>query len=410
MVPLQRGHSTEELRLPPRTIGQAIAADIDLSPLFNATVSILSEGSGSTEAWREFLLHYGVKVDVFRDIQQWYDSAAHSNLLLLNSYETLLSNLLGEKQDPSSHDAMLALHKVLIEKIAAKCKLLMVFVTEPLRRSASSKAKALALANIRSLAEHSSSTVRITREKNINIGPGDPYAAVQEYVIEAEISPSGGEHGYVFHAAELIKPVKWSSFLRMISEQLARTQRSVVVATPSPRKRISPLFAASASAASPAAPSTSPPPVLRPFTASPKAIKPISHQSPLRILLTEDNLINQRVMVMILQKLGYCTDMVAINGEQCLSIMHDSHSRGLPVECILMDVAMPVMDGIECSRQIRQSKENSRPWIIALTANSDQNTRECCSSAGMDDFLSKPATVEALTKALQNAYRQLHPG
>lgn len=110
---------------------------------------------------------------------------------------------------------------------------------------------------------------------------------------------------------------------------------------------------------------------------------------PLRILMAEDNLINQRVGKLILQRAGFKIDLVA-DGNEALEA-HQSE----PYDIILMDCQMPIMDGFEASRLIR-SLEHRQPVIIAVTANALVGERERCLKAGMDDYLSKPFQAEQL--------------
>ncbi|WP_203414987.1 MULTISPECIES: response regulator [Cyanophyceae] len=125
---------------------------------------------------------------------------------------------------------------------------------------------------------------------------------------------------------------------------------------------------------------------------------------PLRILLAEDNIVNQKVALNILARLGYGVE-VATNGLEVLSRLQSDN-----YDVILMDVQMPAMDGLEATRQIRQrdarspQSQGKRPWIIAMTANAMQGDRQVCLDAGMDDYLSKPIQVKKLLHALKVAY------
>ena len=102
--------------------------------------------------------------------------------------------------------------------------------------------------------------------------------------------------------------------------------------------------------------------------------------SPLRILVAEDNVINQKVALLLLERLGYAAD-VAADGEETLAAL-----RRQRYDVILMDVQMPGMDGVEAARHIREEwPAEERPRIIAVTASALQEDRETCLSAGMDD-------------------------
>jgi signal transduction histidine kinase/CheY-like chemotaxis protein/ligand-binding sensor domain-containing protein/HPt (histidine-containing phosphotransfer) domain-containing protein len=116
---------------------------------------------------------------------------------------------------------------------------------------------------------------------------------------------------------------------------------------------------------------------------------------PLRILVAEDNVVNQKVALLLLQRLGYEAD-VAADGEETLAAL-----RRQRYDVILMDVQMPGMDGLEAARRIREEwPAEVRPRIIAVTANALHEDRETCLSAGMDDYLSKPVLLEDLRAVL----------
>ncbi|MEM9774193.1 MAG: response regulator [Chloroflexota bacterium] len=117
---------------------------------------------------------------------------------------------------------------------------------------------------------------------------------------------------------------------------------------------------------------------------------------PMRILLAEDNVINQKVAIRILNKLGYRADLVA-NGTEAVEAVNRQD-----YDLILMDVHMPEMDGLEATRQIKQNVQpNQCPAIVALTAGVMHSDREMCSQAGMDDFLPKPFKIRELTSLIK---------
>jgi PAS domain S-box-containing protein len=117
-----------------------------------------------------------------------------------------------------------------------------------------------------------------------------------------------------------------------------------------------------------------------------------------RILLAEDNVVNQQVALSMLRKLGLRADAVADGAEAVKAL------ESIPYDLVLMDVCMPVMDGIEAARQIRDPQSKVRDHaipIIALTANAMKSDREQCLSAGMNDYVSKPVSKQALAEAIQ---------
>jgi PAS domain S-box-containing protein len=123
----------------------------------------------------------------------------------------------------------------------------------------------------------------------------------------------------------------------------------------------------------------------------------IPASSPLRILLAEDNAVNQKVALRLLDQLGYRAD-VAANGLEALEALERQ-----PYDAVLMDVQMPELDGLDASRRIRERwPAEARPRIIAMTANAMPEDRQACFAAGMDDYLAKPIRPTELAEALRS--------
>ncbi|MEH2297377.1 MAG: ATP-binding protein [Nostoc sp.] len=120
-----------------------------------------------------------------------------------------------------------------------------------------------------------------------------------------------------------------------------------------------------------------------------------------RILLTEDNLVNQKIALKQLQSLGYSAD-VAVNGKEALQLLEKK-----PYDLILMDCQMPILDGLETTKEIHRWQESNfasgrRPIVIAMTANAMKEDKQMCLDAGMDDYLSKPVMKEKLAATLEH--------
>ena len=130
-------------------------------------------------------------------------------------------------------------------------------------------------------------------------------------------------------------------------------------------------------------------------TAPPDAEDEEASPQVLHILLAEGNVVNQKVALRMLQRLGYRAD-VASNGREVVEAVQRQH-----YDVVLMDMQMPEMDGLEATRRLRANFPAERqPYIIALTANAMEGDRDRCMEAGMDDYLSKPVKLNALGKAL----------
>jgi signal transduction histidine kinase/CheY-like chemotaxis protein len=129
----------------------------------------------------------------------------------------------------------------------------------------------------------------------------------------------------------------------------------------------------------------------------------VPEMSALRVLVVEDHPVNQKIATGLLGKLGISADL-ATNG----AIAVDMASGG-NYDVILMDMQMPVMDGVEATRAIRLLTLAYQPWIIAQTANAFDTDRDSCLKAGMNDFLSKPFRMDVLRDKLQKSIRDQQP-
>ncbi len=130
----------------------------------------------------------------------------------------------------------------------------------------------------------------------------------------------------------------------------------------------------------------------------PRIDSTLGERHPLRILLAEDNTVNQKLALRLLQQMGYRADLAGNGIEAIESVARQTY------DVVLMDVQMPEMDGLEATREIVKrwpGPQSRRPRIVAMTANAMQGDRETCLAAGMDDYVVKPIRVEALVEALK---------
>ncbi|HLE91849.1 MAG TPA: response regulator, partial [Anaerolineales bacterium] len=126
----------------------------------------------------------------------------------------------------------------------------------------------------------------------------------------------------------------------------------------------------------------------------------MAKRHPLRVLLAEDNQVNQKLALRILEQMGYRADIASNGIEAVESIERQTY------DVILMDVQMPEMDGLDATRNIRKLTHVTQPHIIAMTANAMEGDREMCIAAGMNDYVSKPIRVNELVEALLKAERK----
>jgi CheY-like chemotaxis protein len=132
-------------------------------------------------------------------------------------------------------------------------------------------------------------------------------------------------------------------------------------------------------------------------TPPPAAPTPPAGPIPLRILLVEDVALNQKFALLALEEIGYKADVVS-NGLEAVQATRQNY------DVILMDIQMPIMDGLEATRRIRQDTTlATQPYIIAMTAHAMQGDRETCLAAGMNDYISKPVYPQDLQTALERA-------
>jgi len=143
--------------------------------------------------------------------------------------------------------------------------------------------------------------------------------------------------------------------------------------------------------------------------APPEAVKTsllseqFAQKFPMRILIAEDNLINQKLITKVINKLGY-TPLVVNNGNQVLDVL----ARDF-YDIILMDVQMPELDGLETTRIIRKS-DRKQPYIIAMTASAMAEDKTASLDAGMNHFISKPISIKDLIDVLEHSFVEKEVG
>ncbi len=126
----------------------------------------------------------------------------------------------------------------------------------------------------------------------------------------------------------------------------------------------------------------------------------LARRHPLRILLAEDNVVNQKLALRLLGQLGYEADLVVNGAEAVRAVMAGSY------DLVLMDVQMPEMDGLQAARQLIDRLGDRRPRIVAMTASAMQSDRDAAAAAGMDGYVTKPIRVAELVQALMQANKE----
>lgn len=129
-----------------------------------------------------------------------------------------------------------------------------------------------------------------------------------------------------------------------------------------------------------------------------KPSKDFAMRHPMKILVAEDNPVNQIMVRMMLNKMGYEPKIVA-NGHEAIEICNEQS-----FDIILMDIQMPELDGLESCKRIRSNTNIQQPFIVALTANAMKEDRDICMEAGMNDYITKPFKIELLMSLLRKIY------
>jgi CheY-like chemotaxis protein len=194
----------------------------------------------------------------------------------------------------------------------------------------------------------------------------DTYAHIPIILLSSIGDESKKKYSHLFSSI-LTKPVKQQHLCKVIQIALKQQQSQVVAPEQKPANVLSLDFA---------------------------------EQYPIDILIAEDNLINQKLIIRVLNKLGYDPDL-ANHGKEAVDMLSE-HLYQL----IFMDIQMPEMDGLETTRYIRANFEK-QPMIVAMTANAMVEDREACKEAGMNDYLSKPIKLDELMAMLQKVYNEV---
>ncbi|KAI9006812.1 hypothetical protein DFJ74DRAFT_689464 [Hyaloraphidium curvatum] len=138
----------------------------------------------------------------------------------------------------------------------------------------------------------------------------------------------------------------------------------------------------------------------------------VAYNAPLRLIVAEDNPLNQKLILRLLSKLGYKDTVVAGNGKECYDKVVEAAKLGNPFDLVFMDVQMPICDGFEATELLRKSPDLSgaarlQPFIVAMSASVFQEDQDKCLEVGMDGFLGKPLKVPELVATLKRFWGEL---
>jgi CheY-like chemotaxis protein len=409
------------------TVRDCMTHDLRPNLLQNARVLILSPRVGSCSMWRCAMEAIGCTVAISGTLDEAMSMLEARRLepfdvLMMDGYDSLIESQTprrrravrravegdispsmnaGDRPDPDDDpddqedddtvesSGVRMIHSVLERRIAAICSLVLVFVSESSRHRG----------------RRGDSDINSTLVKLARLSPDDLSVTTPPMLLSAndpvEVTfTAAAPHPLL--AAEIIKPFKISTLLHTVNLQMARLRaKAVLPGRPRPARR-SPEFVDRGSASTSAVPPRGHVPAAT-QVALRHRIWPIASEAPVSIVLVEDNKVNQRVMHRILDRLGYHDDAVITtnSGEECLAFLVDAQQQRrlqqlqLPnnndappqkksggVTVILMDLTMPGIGGLECTRRIRTdpllSSNAFTPWIVAQTASTCPETYDAC--------------------------------
>lgn len=405
------------------------AVGTDLNLIDSTRIVIVCRRNGSAKMWKELLQMCKADVKIVESLKELGCATLVEGIDLLlvdgddNQVElTPLTEdegvLMSTSTGPITSFFRMTIDGTLEAKLARICRGIIVLVTEPIRqranhvRSGSIMPPRGACSQLPEIVSQIAveSADFITSEhlqvslKNCSVAPRRGYNQ----------NPSGQCPNSLF-IGKLVKPFRHTQFLAMIGQHLAYLHDMAFPVLSSP-------VTASALTPTPCVWSLQPP-------SSDRRVQVMSDR---RILVVDDNLNNRKLMCYFLRKLGFLEDRIAAaaSGDACLELvrraLNNSSSQQTYPEVFLMDISMSPMDGITCTRHLRDifrhqvssslsssstsfsdERRFMQPYIIAQTANTTQDVRDACFACGMNAFLSKPLSLQDLKNALLAAHNFL---